>query len=337
MQGNSTTSLKRMLTTLDRFWFIELSPHRLAVLRLLVGAFALYYLCDFYDMLVRIGRFEPWLYRPVGMACFFATPLPPLVFKKILVLTIAANIAFLLGSGFRYSGPIFSTLLLFVFCYKNSWSMIYHAHNLLVLHAVVLGWSRAGDALSVDWLASLGWSQWRSRGISGWLAGVPSAHWRYGWPIRLMCMVTALAYFLAGVAKIAGPLGWSWALGEPMRSQVAVDAIRKELLGGTASSLAFALYDELWLFAAMGVATLAVELGAPLAAVCDKRILRTWATLVFAFHWGIFAVMGIKFWYQLSGIALASFFLCGRTSTPSERPETIATRLTNVAGHASTN
>lgn len=322
MQGNSTTSLKRIQKTLDRFWFIELSPHRLAVLRLLVGAFALYYLCDYYDMLVRVGRFDPWLYRPVGVACFFATPLRPLVFEKILVLTIAANIAFLLGAGFRFSGPLFSALLLFVFCYKNSWSMIYHAHNLLVLHAVVLGWSRAGDALSVDWLARLGLRKWRGSLIPGSPAAVPSAHWRYGWPIRLMCMVTALAYFLAGVAKVAGPLGWSWALGGPMRSQVAVDAIRKELLGGEASPLAFVLYDQLWLFAAMGVATLVVELGAPLAAVCDKRILRTWATLVLVFHWGIFAVMGIKFGYQLSGIALASCFLCGRTSCRSDRSET---------------
>lgn len=52
--------------------------------------------------------------------------------------------------------------------------------------------------------------------------------------------------------------------------------------------------------------SLAVELGAP-AALVNPRLARFWALNAYAMHWGIFAVMRIKFRYQLSGIAFAAF------------------------------
>src|SRR5207237_1398665 len=63
----------------------------------------------------------------------------------------------------------------------------------------------------------------------------PAGAWEYGWPIRLMCVVTALAYFVTGMAKVTGELGWSWVSGEALRSQVAADALRKEVLGDAGS------------------------------------------------------------------------------------------------------
>ena len=71
-------------------------------------------------------------------------------------LTIVVNVAFLLGWGFRLSGPAFALLLLGILCYRNSWSMIYHSDNLLILQALVLGWTRAADALSIDELMRRG-------------------------------------------------------------------------------------------------------------------------------------------------------------------------------------
>ena len=37
--------------------------------------------------------------------------------------------------------------------------------------------------------------------------GPAPSHWCYGWPLRLICAITVISYFLAGTAKIAGPLG----------------------------------------------------------------------------------------------------------------------------------
>jgi hypothetical protein len=177
--------------------------------------------------------------------------------------------------------------------------MIYHNDNALVLHALVMGLSRSSDALSVD-------------ALTGATGSPDGPDWRYGWPIRLMSTATALTYFVAGMAKVAGPLGWRWAGGDAMRAQVMVDGIRKELLGGQAAPLAYALRDKGLLFGLMGFGSLVLELGAPLALV-DRRLSRLWACGTFSLHWGIYMVMGIKFRYQMAGLIFASYF-------PVERP-----------------
>ncbi|NJM08483.1 hypothetical protein HC891_23340 [Candidatus Gracilibacteria bacterium] len=58
-----------------------------------------------------------------------------------MVATLLANLAFMLGIGHRVSGPVFAGLLLWLLSYRNSWSMIYHNDNVLVLHALILGFS----------------------------------------------------------------------------------------------------------------------------------------------------------------------------------------------------
>jgi hypothetical protein len=87
----------------------------------------------------------------------------------------------------------------------------------------------------------------------------------------------------------------------------AVDGLRKELLGDGAPPLVFTLYNNVLVFMAMAVGTLAVELGAPVA-LLDKRLTRVWAFGAFLMHWGIFFIMGINFRYQLSGVMFAPLF-----------------------------
>jgi hypothetical protein len=187
-----------------------------------------------------------------------------------------------------------------VLSYRNSWSMIYHNDNALVLHALILGVTPAADALSLDA------ARVRRRGGRP-PAGAPAGDWRYGWPVRLMSTVTTLTYFLAGVAKLAGPLGPHWAGGEALRAQIAVDGLRKELLGEGAAPLAYRLYDKVLLFQLIGVGSLVLELAAP-ACLADRRLARAWAAATLLMHWGIFAIMRITFRYQLSGLIFASFF-----------------------------
>lgn len=93
------------------------------------------------------------------------------------------------------TGRVHAALLTWTLAYRNSWSMIFHSDNLLVLHTLALSAGRAIDAVSLD--AALG-----SR-------GTPAAHPRYGWPLHLMNATTAATYLLAGVAKIAGESSWA--------------------------------------------------------------------------------------------------------------------------------
>ena len=95
--------------------------------------------------------------------------------------------------------------------------------------------------------------------------------------------------------------------GEALRDQIAVDALRKELLGASAQPLAFAIYDQIWLFSVAGTGTILLELGAPLA-LFHKRLSRLWIMGALCMHWGILTVMGIEFDYQFSGLAFLSFF-----------------------------
>jgi hypothetical protein len=296
-----------LLRGLDRFWFAGAPAPRLAWLRILVGGFVLVDLATRYRILSRVGETSPSLFDPVGLAAVLAAPITPAAYRGLLLLTLAANVAFVLGWRHRYTGPLFAALLLASLSYRNSWSMIYHSENLLVLHVLILGLAPAADALSVDALLRSTAAVAREPSLVVRRARDPAGDWAYGYAIRLLCAVTVATYLVAAVAKLAGPLGWGWASGEALRGQIAVDALRKELLGDGATALAFALYDQLWLLTLVAIGSLALELAAPLA-LLSPRLGQLWAGGAFLMHWGILLIMGITFEYHLSGVAFASFF-----------------------------
>ena len=289
--------MKRLLSEFSESWFQGAPAERLAMLRILVGIFAVCLVGSNLLMWTRIGYTSPDLFKPLGVVSILSQPLPPAVNQILLICTVVLGVPFILGWRYRITGPAFAVLLLWVISYRLSWSMVYHSMHLVVLHVFVLGLSPAADALSLDA---------RGRGTVG--AGPePSSAWHYGFPVRLICAVTVCAYFVTGIAKVLSPLGRSWAAGESIRSQVAADAIRKELLGTAGSSLFYRLYHHVWLFTTMGVMTFFVELGAPLA-LLNKRLGKLWAVTAYMMHWGILFIMSIEFRYHLSGIVFLSFF-----------------------------
>ena len=310
----------------ERFWFAPAPAERTAVLRILIGGYALFLLLNRYGMYSRVAAGHSDLFEPVGVARMLDGPLDPAFFESIMAGTIIANVLFLLGLRFLLTGPLFAGLFLWTMCYRNSWSMIYHVDNLLVLHIIVLGLSASANALSLDALLA---RRHRRAGWGAWPALATGSDWRYGWPVRLICTLTVLAYFLAGFAKVSGELGWSWASGEAMRSQLVRDGLRKELLGDGAPRLVFALYDHPAILTAVAVGTLILELGAPLV-LLKQRLGWLWAPAAWVMHWSIFFIMDIKFRYQLSGIAFASFFAVerlaslARTLAARRAPRTIA-------------
>ncbi len=281
---------------LDKFWFPTVPASRLAMLRILVGLYALYYIGMRVKMLGNIARTDVHLFRPVGLVHLLSGPMSASFFEYIVLATLATGLLFVLGIKYRYVAPVFAILLLFTLCYRNSWSMIYHSSNAVVLHVLILSVVPAADAWSVD-----AWFRRKLGSVTG------TDLWIYGWPIQLMCAATLATYFVAGVAKVTGPMGWGWASGEALRSQIAVDALRKELLSQGATQLAFLLYEHVWIFNILGVLSLVLELGAPFV-LLNKRVNQFWAINAFLMHWGIYFIMGIKFRYCLSGIIFASFF-----------------------------
>lgn len=265
---------------------------RLGTARLLVGGYTAYYLLRRRKMLHDVVRTDRSLFAPVGPVRVLDEPVPPVVADRLNDAAIVSTVLFALGAGHPVTSRVHAALLTWTLSYRNSWSMIFHSDNLLVLHTAALAAGRSADAVSVDAVV---------RGA------VPVPHPRYGWPLELMNATTAAAYLIAGIAKVAGESGWGWARGDGLRRQVAIDGLRKEVFGSRASPVAHALYPHKALFTAMAVVSLLVELGAPLA-LLDRRLGRLWAIGAFTMHWGILGVMDIRFRYQLSGVGFTSWF-----------------------------
>ena len=259
------------------------------------GLYALWYISTRFDMLIRMNSSDRSLYDPIGILSWMESPMEPLTFCILLVTCIGLNMLYILGWRFRVTGPAFAIVALWVLTYRNSWSMIYHSQNVLILQICVVAFSGAADAWSLDVIRS------RAHGRGERLPSL-----RYGWPVFFIILLTTLTYFLSGVAKWAGGAGWAWMSGEVMRSQVVADALRKDVLGIPPQSTFLALYDQLLLFTAMGVFTVIVETGAPLAAF-RRSWGKVWAPISWMMHLGIFLIMGIRFRFQLSGLQYLGF------------------------------
>ena len=170
--------------------------------------------------------------------------------------------------------------------------MILHNDNLMCVQILVLALSPAGDALSLDARAGR-----KQRG---------EASSRYGWAIRLICILCVATYVLAAITKVKNS-GFEFVDSVTLRNYVAYDNVRKIELGSIHSPLGAWLLPYAAVFSALAAFSFVLEFGAALALV-DRRVGMVWATLIWGFHVGVLALMMIGFVYQLTGIAFAAFF-----------------------------
>ena len=273
-----------------RWWLAPAPPERLAALRMLVGAYALVYVA------VRLGELHAvaWLpaaqLRPVGAARVLSAPIPPAAALAIAIATVALLAAFVAGYRFRAAAPAAALGLLWVTSYRNSWGMVFHTENLMVLHVIALACAPAADAWSLD-------AARRRRAGAHPAASAAGC----GWAIKLLAALTAATYVLAGVAKLR-LAGVEWIDGELLRNQIAIDNLRKALLGDGIAPLAIPFLDHPAAFTIFCALTLAIELGA-FAILLGGRAARVWALGAWGFHLGVVLLMNIWFPYPLLGFA----------------------------------
>ncbi|MGB0679724.1 MAG: hypothetical protein ACPGUV_08700 [Polyangiales bacterium] len=280
-------------------WYFALAPAlRLAWVRLLVGAYALIYLIARLPHLWSYGAMQSSLFAPVGIVHLLHAPLPSWLYRALVLLTLLGALLFALGVCHRYLAPLFALLLLVVLSYSNSWQKILHTDNLLVLHVGVLALSPAASAGRVA-------------------ASGSTVSPRFGWPLRLLTLITVSAYLLAGVAKCRHS-GWEFVSGDTLRNYIAFANMRKVALGSTHSPLGVALLDAPGFFAVMAWLSLVLELGAPLALV-GRRAAGLWILGVWLFHLGVLLLMAIAFLYPLTIIAFVAFFRVERAAARVRR------------------
>lgn len=274
------------------FWFAPAPGRRLAAVRLLVIGFALVWLVAGAPLMLSPLGFAPERFEPVGVVGILEEPLSPPLGVAIWIASVVLGAAALSGFRYRLSAPLFAAAFLWVTSYRNSWGMIFHTENLVVLHVAIVAFLPAADAWSLDARRE----EWRRA------RGAVEAP-RYGWGLRLMATVTALTYVLAGVAKLRAA-GAEWLEGEVLLSHVAFDNLRKIELGAVHSPLGAWLSSFPAAFVPLAWASMILELGAP-ASLLHRHLARAWVFGIWAFHVGVLAVMAIAFPYALVGIAFA--------------------------------
>jgi len=281
----------RLWRWLDSQFLAPAPAERLATVRVLTGAFAVIYLIARANVLGDF-RVQPGRFVGVGLAAGLSGPVPAALQLAVFALCVISGILFTLGMRYRISGPVFAGLLLWVTSYRNSWGMVFHTDNLLVVHVIALAFCDAAHALSWD-----ARSQPRAED-SG----------RFGWPLRLLMALTALAYLLAGIAKLK-IAGLSWTDGEVLRDQIAYDALRKSQIGSLYSPVAAYWVQLDWPYPVLSWLTLLLELGGPFV-LWSPPLRAAWAAGLWSFHLGVLISMVIAFPYPLSGVAFAALFRC---------------------------
>ncbi|HEY6876808.1 MAG TPA: HTTM domain-containing protein [Polyangiales bacterium] len=276
-----------MIARLDRFWYAPAPPERLALLRILLGVYAVSYLLARALPLTSVTRFSPAEFAPVGPVQVLRAPLPSGLVYAALALAIISGVAFTCGFLYRLTAPVFALAFLWVTAYRSSWGMVFHTENLTALHLLVLAFAPAADALA--------------RG-----ATPRESSGRYGWALRAVATITVVSYVLAGVAKLRLG-GAEWVDGELLRAQVAYDNLRKIELGSVHAPLGALLVQVAWPFRTLAWAALLLELGAPVALLHDK-LARAWVLGAWSFHVGVVVLMAIGFPYQLSFAAYLALF-----------------------------
>ncbi len=265
---------------------------RLAVFRIMIGVFSAGYLAARLPTLLDMGDEPRAAWDPVGVLWWLDDPLPQWTVRCAVLASILLAVAFAAGVAFRFVGPAFAVALLLLTTYRSSGGQLLWFDNLVVLHALVIGVSPAADALRLG-----GRGEPREpRGESV----------RYGWPLRVAAIITVVTYALAGVAKLRIG-GTAWLDGHSLRNHVAYSATRLRVLGGTPSPLAEPMMRVGWLFTPLAVATLVIELGAPLVLVVS-RLRVPWVALAWCMHFAIAVTMFVVFPYPLALIAFAPLF-----------------------------
>ncbi len=289
MMRSSAASIARRVDQ----WVLAPAPaQRLALLRVAMGGYA------FVNVFISTGEFARLAdrpaneFEPVGLAGFLDGPVAASIVWALFAVSILSGAGFVAGAAYRVAGPVFALATLAWATYHASWGQMLHFEHLVTLHLLVLGFSPAADALSWDA---------RRRGPTD----RPSAVC-YGWPIRLLAIITVVTYMLAAVAKIRVS-GWTWADGTTLANHIGYSATRLDLLGEPRPPLSALVIRNDWLIQPMALASLGIELLAPLA-LLGGWFRRVWVPSVLLFHLGTLTTMFVFFSYNGLGFAVLPLY-----------------------------
>ncbi len=267
------------MTALAARWFGPVPARRLVIVRMLTFGYALGWLVVRSRYLYDVSRLPARRWDPVGVLDALAAPPADGLVLVIWLVSVAACAAVVVGRATQVAAPAGAAGLLLLVTYTSSFGQVFHTEHLLALHLVVLAVAAVVEPVRGEFVR--------------------------GWPLELMMCVVVVVYVVAGVAKLRWS-GADWVTGDVLRNWIAVDNLRKELFGDIYSPLGGWLATVPWVWGPIAVATLAVELGSPVA-LRRGRVRLLWIAVAWGFHVGVFVLMAISFPYQLFGVAYLAF------------------------------
>lgn len=193
-----------MLNRWIHFWFEPTTPRNLAVSRLIffTGLLIFYAQEDFSAW----GAVSQAFWTPLPL--FSALHLSPLSVRELQILETLWRVALLLsaiGLFARTSMWVAAVLGLYLLGLPHNFGQTFHFDALLALTCIVLAFSRAADACSIDALVG------RTAPIP------PGRSGEYTWPIRMIWVAMSLVFVAAGLAKARhSGLDWVWSENMPI-------------------------------------------------------------------------------------------------------------------------
>jgi len=276
------------LARFERWLHAPAPAERLAALRIAIGGFVTAYVLVNVREFDRLAGRTADAFEPIGLARLLSTPLSAASVWLVFASLVIGGLAFTAGWRVRLVGPVFAAILLFWTSYHSSWGQLLHFEHLFTLHVLILAFAPTSDAWSVGGVAEAG----------------PSV--RYGWPIRLLALATAVTYVLSGIAKLRYT-GVAWFEPDTLANHIGYSATRMETVGGRTPPLASTALAGRWLLGPAAALALAVELGAPLA-LLGRRSRNVWVVAALLFHVGTAATMLVFFGYRGLGFAMLPLF-----------------------------
>ncbi len=266
--------LAATLRSVGAWLFRPGDPRRLAALRIGLGGALIIRLAS--GPYLDLAHQPAALFRPISFMRLLPAMPPPALVRPWQVLAVAAAALATVGLVTRLTLPLAWLLALPLIAMTSSLGKTVHNDVLLLLCLLPLLASPAGAAWSLD--------ARRARRAPAGLS------WRFGWPVWTATAVVAGAYFFSGLAKLlhAGP---AWVTGGNLRWVLYASSDAQ----AQPNEAALFVADRPWLAHLLAAATIAVELGFPLA-LWRPRLAWLLVPSVVAMHAGIWVTMRLDYW-----------------------------------------
>lgn len=299
---------RRLVGAWERFWFEPGPASRLGLGRaIFCGAAFLFYLRQ---------DFSEW----ATAAPVFWMPIP--LFEKLHLEVASADILFAaqivwkisllmcaLGWSTRFSTAVAAVFGTYLLGLPHNFGATQHFDAIVVFAFIILAFSRAGDARSIDAVIRA------RRGI----APPPARGPEYTWPIRAMWVATALIFFGAGTSKLRNG-GLEWVFSDNLRLLL-MRAYYHVSDGDPLTSWGLVVAKQAWMSRWLALTTLLVET-LYIAGLFSRRVRPIMGLS------GVLLLVGIRL---LMGPTFESFLMCGLLVVPWHRVEALSKRWAHSA------